>query len=110
MKRRAFEATRRDRSAGRLLGADHPLTRAIDDRHTAQRQCAVVAAIMVGCIRPAVGGHTWGVALMAAAAVTLAVLLLAVAVRYLSIRDRALELIAQGQETLAVEAVRTQRQ
>jgi hypothetical protein len=98
-----------DRSASVLLGSDHPLARAIDDCHSTKRQCVAVAAIMVGCIRPLVGGHTWAVSLTAAAAITLAVLMLVLAGRSQTMRDRAIELIAHGQDTLAVAAIQKQR-
>ncbi len=109
MMRRALEATRDDRAAGLVLGIDHPLARAIDACEATKRQCVVVAAIAVGCIRPAAEGHTWGVALGAAAAVTLAVLALILAGCRTALRDRANELISHGQDTLAVGAVQAQR-
>jgi hypothetical protein len=98
-----------DRPASALLGIDHPLARAIDDCQSTKRQCVAVAAITVGCIRPLVEGHTWAVSLTAAATITLAVLTLVLAGRYQAIRDRAIELIAHGQDTVDVEAIQKQR-
>lgn len=98
-----------DRPASALLGIDHPLARAIDDCQSMQRQCVAVAAIAVGCIRPLVEGRSWAVSLTAAATVTLALLTLVLASRYQAIRDRAIELIAHGQDTIAVEAIQKQR-
>jgi hypothetical protein len=92
-----------------LLGLDHPLARAIDACRSAQRQCTVVAAIAVGSIRPAAEGHRWALALIVAAGVALVAFALLLAGQRCAVRERALELIARGQGSLALAPVQAQR-
>ena len=100
-----------DGESARVSGhpADHSLARAIDACQSTKRQCAAVAAVLLGCVRPAAEGHSWAVALIVGAAIPMAVLVLILAVRYAAIRDRATELIADGEDGLAVPAVQVRR-
>jgi hypothetical protein len=101
---------RATQSAGSVLGATHPLTLAIEAAECAARQWLVCAAILTGAAIARLEHHTWTTAIIASSAVVSAaftVLLIALKQR---VRERAMDLIAEGRETLPITAVQRQRQ
>jgi hypothetical protein len=92
-----------------VLGAEHPLARAIDACESAVRQCRAVAAVLIGCAVPVAAGRAWAQDLGVSAAAVLVVLVLILASRLQARRDLALDLIVCGQEKIALDVVQRQR-
>lgn len=73
------------------------------------RQLVVAVALLAGAVIDLAAGVGWALALTVAAATVLTALTAAVAVSELTIRDRALEMIADGHETLPITAIQRAR-
>jgi hypothetical protein len=97
------------RSAGAVLGSDHPLARAIEARESVVRQLIAVAAVLAGGMIDLGEGVAWATMLVASAVVVLLGLAVIVAASMQRERDRALNLILEGRETVPVAAVQRQR-
>jgi hypothetical protein len=98
------------RSAGSVLGRDHPLARAIDATESIGRQWWACAAVDAGALIAQLEDHPWAVAVTISAALvllTLTVVLLALRQRT---RDEAIRLISDGREALPIAVVQRQRQ
>jgi hypothetical protein len=95
--------------AHELLGADHPLARAEHRVRWLGRQAATLAALLpVGALALLAGAPGLRAALLAGALVE-ACLLVALSAAVGAIRERALDLIADGRGTLPLASVRRQR-
>jgi hypothetical protein len=92
-----------------VLGADHPLTRAIDAARRIRRQCLVVCAVLVGGVIDLAEGTAWAAALVLSAGIVLLAQAITAAVLEAHKRDRALDLIAEGRETVPIAAVQRSR-
>ena len=93
-----------------ILGADHPLTRAIEAAQRINRQCGVVGAVLLGGVINLGQGASWGAAVVVSAGVVLLCYLIAAAAQEGRKRDRALELIAEGREDVPIAAVQRSRE
>jgi hypothetical protein len=92
-----------------LLGADHPLVRALDALAVGIRQTLAAAGALATCAVAAAGGATWARAAgLSAAAVLFALVALAAGLRQKA-RRRALDLILEGREGLPLAAVERER-
>jgi hypothetical protein len=99
----------RPQLASAVLGRDHPLTRACDALEGALRQLLVVAAVLVGSVLAAIEHNAWARSIALAAAIVLAGVAAVSALLAQSRRERAIDVILQGQELLPVGAVARQR-
>ncbi|HET6867145.1 MAG TPA: DUF3093 family protein [Solirubrobacteraceae bacterium] len=106
--RRASSGT--TESAGAVLGATHPLTRAIDAVGRLGRQWWISAAIVAGALIAELERHPWAVTVAVSGGLVLLALTLVILASRQRVRDEAIELIADGRETLPIAAVERQRQ
>jgi hypothetical protein len=88
-----------------ILGADHPLTRAVDMAGSVARHSYVVAAVLAGSIVDVGKGEAWATAVVVSAGVVLLGLLLVFAILWQTKRDRALDLILEGRASIQIAAV-----
>jgi hypothetical protein len=96
-------------SAVAVLGADHPLVRAIDALTAVARQSLVVAAILAASLPAAASDAGWAPAMAAAAGLVLVALgVMAVLLRQRK-REQAVALIAEGREELPIAIVEHER-
>jgi len=115
-KRRLRWSSRTDAGGGAwqtpsaVLGADHPLSRAVDRRESVGRQSRVVGAVLIGSIIEFTQGAGWAAAAALSAVVVLFGLAIGAAALTQRQRDRALDLIIEGRENVAVAAVQRERQ
>lgn len=93
-----------------ILGADHPLTRAIDAVQRTRRQLVPVFAVVVGSLIDLSEGAGWAGAVVLSAATVLFGLAIALAAFEQRKRDRALDVIAEGRESVPIAAVQRSRQ
>jgi hypothetical protein len=98
-----------ERSASTFLGADHPLPGAIEAVSGVARQWRACGAVLVGAIIARLEGHAWAPSLVASAGFVLLVLTARVAVLLQRVHDHALDLIAEGRETIPIAAVQRER-
>jgi hypothetical protein len=96
----------RARCAEATLGREHPLARAEERLGWLRRQALVVAVTLVGSAIGLVAGIEQLGAALPAAALVLVVLATWIVVAVGAIRERALELIAEGRDALPLAAVR----
>jgi hypothetical protein len=90
------------------LGLDHPLNRASAALDATVRQLLVVGGILAGSLAAAVEHATWARSLAIASAIVLLGFAAAALLRRQARRDRALDLILEGREALAVAIVQRQ--
>ena len=98
------------RQSSVILGADHPLTRAIDAVQKIRRHCLVVCAVFVGGVINLIEGVAWGAALVLGAGVALFCYGIGAAALEARKRDRALDVIADGRESVPIATVQRSRQ
>jgi hypothetical protein len=91
------------------LGRDHPLARATDTLRIAVRQWCVVAAMVIGAGIASLEGHTWGLPLTLAAGATLLLVSTIVIAAHGRRRDRAIDLILDGHDSLPIGVVQHER-
>jgi hypothetical protein len=96
-------------SAGAVLGADHPLVRAIDALTAVARQSLVVAAILAASLPTAGSDAAWAPAVAAAAGLVLVALGVMAALFRQRKREQAVALIAEGREELPIAIVERER-
>jgi hypothetical protein len=96
-------------SAVAVLGADHPLVRAIDALTAVARQSLVVATILAASLPAAASDAPWAPAMLAAAGIVLLALGVMAALLRQHRREQAVALIAQGREQLPVAVVERER-
>ena len=99
----------REENASALLGAEHPLVRALDALAALTRQTLAVTGALAACALAAAAGATWARAAALGAAVVLVVLAALAAALLRQARRRALDLIAEGREWLPLAAVAHER-
>lgn len=92
-----------------LLGAEHPLVRALNALAVLTRQMLAVTGALAACAVAAVGGATWARAAVLAAAAVLVVLGAVAAAVLRQARRRALGLIVDGRERLPLAALERER-
>jgi hypothetical protein len=97
-------------SARAVLGPAHPLTRATEAVTGATRQWLTCAAILAGSIIAELEGHTWATVLTISSAPVLAALTVLLLILKQRVADRAIDLIAEGRETLPIATVQSHRQ
>jgi hypothetical protein len=105
---RAGGVPRQSASAG--LGSDHPLARASEALESLVSQLVAVAAVLGGGVIDLSDGRAWATTLAASAAAVLLGLAVIAGTCKQSQRDRALDLILEGRESVPVAAVQRQRQ
>jgi hypothetical protein len=88
-----------------FLGLDHPLTRASDALDTTVKQLLVVVALFAGGLAASLEHAHWGRDVVIASGLVLAGFALAAWVRAQARRDRALDLILEGRESLPLSVV-----
>jgi hypothetical protein len=93
-----------------LFGAAHPPSRATGAVTGVTRQWLTCAAILDGSIIAQLEGHHWAVFLTAGSTPTLAALTVLLLILKQRVSDRAIDLIAEGRETLPIAAVERHRQ
>jgi hypothetical protein len=93
-----------------ILGSDHPLTRAVDGLDSVGRQSRAVGAVLLGSVIDVTQGVAWAAAAALSAAIVLVGLAVVAAACLQRQRDRALDLIIEGDEGVPVEAVQHERQ
>jgi hypothetical protein len=98
------------RTPSAVLGPDHPLSRAVDGRESVGRQSRVVGAVLIGSMIDFTQGATWAAAAALSAVTVLVGLAIGAAALTQSQRDRALDLIIEGHESVPVAAVQRERQ
>lgn len=96
-------------SCSAFLGPDHPLVRVTEALDRVVRQALSVAALLAGSIMALSDGVAWAGPLVVSAALVLSGLMVVVVALELGKRDRALELIIDGRESLPLAAVERQR-
>jgi hypothetical protein len=94
--------------AGEILGPQHALVRAIDASQSAARQWLDVAAVLAGSIIALSEGRNWAAAAAISAGIVLLGLTGLVAALERRKRDRAVDLIVDGRESLPLAAVQRQ--
>jgi hypothetical protein len=87
---------------------DHPLTRASAALDATVRQLLVVAAMFAGSIAAALEHDSWARALAIASAIVLVGFVAATLLRRQTRRDRALDLILEGRQSVPVSVVQRQ--
>jgi hypothetical protein len=92
-----------------VLGLDHPLTRASRALDATVRQLLVVVGMLVGGVVAAVEQAGWGREVAIAAGLVLVAFAFAALIRAQTRRDRALDLILEGRESLPVSVIQRQR-
>jgi hypothetical protein len=100
---------RRPDPAALLLGARHPLTRALAVASAARRQAAATGVLLAACAGASVGGARWAGTVAGAAGLAVGVLLTVAAGAGWAARQRALDLIVAGGEAVPIPAVARQR-
>ena len=93
-----------------VLGADHPLTRAVHALESLGRQALAVAAILLGSIAGIIGGVAWATPSAVSAVIVLLGLGVAAAALTQRRRDHALGLILAGRDEIPITAVQKERQ
>ena len=93
-----------------VLGPDHPLTRAVDGLESVGRQSRVVGTVLVGSVIDAIQGVAWAAAAALSAVIVLFGLAIVAGVFAQRRRERALDLIIEGHETVSVAAVQRERE
>jgi hypothetical protein len=88
-----------------VLGFDHPLTRASDAFDTTVKQLVVVAGMFAGGVSAAVEHASWGPDVAIASGLVLVGFAFVAWVRAQNRRDRALDLILEGHESVPVSVV-----
>lgn len=88
-----------------LLGPDHPLVRVTDALQNVIKQWLVVAALLAGSIAALIEGTAWAKPVALGAAVVLAILAVVDAAFGQRKRDRSIDLILEGRETVPIAAV-----
>ena len=102
-------STNLQRGEFRVLGQDHPLTRATSRLSVAVEQCFTVSGLLAVGVYGLIDGLSIGLPLAVAAATVLIVLLGRVGALIESRKHRAVDLIAEGRGSLPVEAVVRER-
>jgi hypothetical protein len=97
-------------SARAVLGPAHPLTRATEAVTGATHQWLTCAAILAGSSFAELEGHTWATVLTICSAPVLAALTVLLLILKQRVADRAIDLIAEGRETLPIATVQLHRQ
>jgi hypothetical protein len=97
-------------TASAVFGPDHSLTRAVDGLESVGRQSRVVAAVLVGSVIDVIQGVAWAAAAALSAVIVLFGLAIVAGVFAQRRRDRALDLIIEGHETVPVAAVQRARE
>ena len=97
-------------SACAVLGPAHPLSRATDAVTGATRQWVTCAAILAGSIIAELEGHSWAAVVTISSALVLAALTILRLILKQRVSDRAIDLIAEGRETLPIATVQRHRQ
>ncbi len=92
-----------------VLGLDHPLTRASRALDATVRQLLVVVAMLAGGVAADLEHASWGRDVAIAAGLVLVAFAFAAFVRAQTRRDRALDVILEGRESLPVAVVQRQR-
>jgi hypothetical protein len=87
---------------------DHPLTRASAALDATVRQLLVVAAMFAGSVAAALEHDSWARSLAVASAVVLLAFVAATLLRRQTRRDRALDLIVEGRQSIPVSVVQRQ--
>ncbi len=88
-----------------VLGLDHPLTRASDALDATVKQLLVVVGLFAGGVAASIEDARWGRELAIAAGVVLLGFAFAAWIRAQTRRDRALDLILEGRESLPLAVV-----
>jgi hypothetical protein len=96
-------------SARAVLGATHPLSRATEAVTGVTRQWLTCAAILAGSIIAQLEGRHWAAILAASSTLTLAALTVLLLMLKQRVSDRAIDLIAEGHETLPIATVQRHR-
>lgn len=96
-------------SASELLGAEHPLTRALRRRAVRVEQSLVVIVVLAASTLALLDGLARALAFAVAAAVVTVALACGAAMASWSVRDRVLELIVDGRGDLPLAAVIRER-
>lgn len=99
----------REERATALLGAGHPLVRALDALAVLTRQTLAVTSALAACALATAAGATWAPAAALGAAAVLVVLAVLAAALLGEARRRALDLIVEGRERLPLAAVERER-
>jgi hypothetical protein len=89
---------------------DQPLTRASEAVDASVKQLLVVVAMLAGGIAGSIEHATWGPSEASASGLVLVGFAFVAWLRVQTCRDRALELILEGRESLPLRAVQRQRQ
>ena len=97
------------RPARAVLGPDHPFTRAVEAVDRAGKQALAVGALLVGSIVDLSAGAAWAGAVALSAAIVLLGLVIVIAVLVQGRRDRAHDLILDGDESLPIAGVQRER-
>jgi hypothetical protein len=92
-----------------ILGAEHPLTRAIAASECVWRQIRAVAAVLVAGVIDVLLGRAWAATLVGSSAAVLAGLVAVAAACRGSQREHALGVIIEGRDGIPVAAVQRQR-
>lgn len=93
-----------------LLGSDHPLVQVSDLLQSINRQCFVVATILLGATVAVIERQDWAWMLILGAGFVLSIdALLAVGFRQCK-RDHAIDLILNGYQNIPIAAIQDQRQ
>jgi hypothetical protein len=92
-----------------LLGADHPLVRALDALAVLVRQTLAIASALATCAVAAAGGAPWAHAAGLSAAAVLVALVALGAGLLQKMRWQAVDLILEGRERLPLPAVQRER-
>jgi hypothetical protein len=107
-------ATRAGRGASQtpsaVLGPDHPLARAIDGLESVVRQLRVVSAVLIGSMIDFREGVAWAEDAALSAVIVLFGLAIVSAVLAQRRRDRALDRILEGHESVQIAVVQRERQ
>jgi hypothetical protein len=93
-----------------VFGPDHPLVRAIDAFQTVTWQLSCVAAVLIGSGIADLEGSSWATPAAIGAGATLVLLTVVAASLRQRTRDRAVDVILAGGESVAMAAVQRQRQ
>ena len=97
-------------AARALLGAEHPLVRVMDDLHARLEQAMALMGIIAAGAAAALTGVADTRAALAAATVVEIVLVCALGVLAVAKRDRILDLIIEGRESLALPPIAHERE
>jgi hypothetical protein len=93
-----------------VLGPDHPLIHAIDACRTVTWQLTCVAAVLVGSGIADLEGSSWATPAAIGAGATLLLLMVVAASLWQRTRDRAVDVILEGGESVPMSAVQRQRE